>query len=338
MAFRIRNNYEADVGLTYLNYNKTQISKLQQQLATGLRIVRAADDAADLFIADYLKHTYVGLQRGTLNAQYGLAAARVADDALGKIYDILVKIKDKIVAAANARTKDERIQIQSQINEYVRNINEIVKQTEFDGRHFLAGDTFTVQFGSHANQYLIFNGTADNATNGAYIKADAGATGSTKATIEISKQVKEFEAINASVPGATTNAEVYTVNLVSAGGTGGTGSASSGGSTSTEASFDIIVASDYSNIQKSLDNIEKLMTAVDRLRGYYGNIENKLQNIIENNQMMTDNLKEGESKVRNVDYASAMAEFTKMQTIMQANIAAIAQANQIPALVQQLLR
>ena len=103
MAFRILNNYEADLGLTYLSFNKRKLSQVEQQLSTGLRIVRAADDATDMFVADYMKHTYVGIQRGTLNAQYGLAAARIVDDALGKIYDLLVKIKDKVVEAANAK-------------------------------------------------------------------------------------------------------------------------------------------------------------------------------------------------------------------------------------------
>jgi len=315
MAFRIRNNFEADVGLTYLSYNRTRVSKLQQQLATGLRIVRAADDASDLFIADYLRHTHVGLQRGTLNAQYGLAAARIADDALGRIYDILVKIKDKIVEAANARTKEERYQIQSQINEFVRNIAQIVNQTEFDGKKLLKGDSFTVHFGSHADQYIIFNGTVDNGSGGAYINAAAGASGGSAAVIKIASKVTELDKLGGNFEVKLTGSiNAFTIN-VNAQGTG------------------------YSSaIQQSLKNVETLMTAVDRLRGYYGNIENKLQNIIENNQMVTDNLKEAESQVRNVDYASAMAEFNKMRIIMQANIAALAQANQIPQLVQQLLR
>jgi len=80
------------------------------------------------------------------------------------------------------------------------------------------------------------------------------------------------------------------------------------------------------------------MTSVDLWRGYWAGIENKLQNIIENNHVMIDNLKEGESVVRNVDYASAFAEFQKMRVVMQANIATLAQANQIPQLVQQLMR
>jgi len=94
----------------------------------------------------------------------------------------------------------------------------------------------------------------------------------------------------------------------------------------------------FSNAQKSLGEIEGFMSSVDLWRGYWAGIENKLQNIIENNQVMVDNLKEGESVVRNVDYASAFAEFQKMRVVMQANIATLAQANQIPQLVQQLMR
>jgi len=318
MAFRIRNNYEADVGLTYLNYNRTKLSKLEQQLATGLRIVRAADDASDLFIADYLKHTHVGLQRGTLNAQYGLAAARIADDALGKIYDILVKIKDKIVEAANARDAEERYQIQSQINEYVRNIAQIVGQTEFDGRKLLNGDHFIVHFGSHTGQYLVMNGSVASAA-GLAINVQAGSTGTAKAVLGFNKTtLYGLDNLGGGAYAISLGAGVsaLTINVYV---------------TSTDSGYNDL-------IQTAINRVEAYMTAIDRVRGYYGNIENKLQNIIENNQMLIDNMKEAESQVRNVDYASAMAEFTKMQTIMQANIAALAQANQIPQLVQQLLR
>jgi flagellin len=324
MAFRIRNNYEADVGLTYLNYNRTQISKLQQQLATGLRIVRAADDTADLFIADNLKQTYVGLQRGTLNAQYGLAFTRIADDSIGKIYDIFVKIKDKIVEAANSRTEEEREQIQAQINEYARNIAQIVYQTEFDGFRPLNGDPFIVQYGSHKNQYLVINGNKGtdgklyiNKGDGVALSVSAGKDETSPSNFRfvvpnlgmVADKDGEYEAITDSD---------FVIQL-------------------QQATLTIDVT-DLQKIQKSLEETEKFMVSLDKWRGFYGNIENKLQNIIENNQMLVDNMKEAESKVRNVDYASAMAEFNKMRIIMQANISAIVQANQIPQLVQELLR
>ncbi|HIP98422.1 MAG TPA: hypothetical protein EYH37_03560, partial [Aquifex aeolicus] len=251
MAFRILNNYEADVGLTNLYRNRTKLSKLEQQLSTGLRIVRAADDATDLFIADYLKQTHVGLQRGTQNAQYGLAAARIVDDALGKIYDILVKIKDKIVEAANAHTKDERIQAQQQINEYVRNIAQIVKQTEFDGRRLLAGDFYEVHFGSHKDQYLVINGD-DAFGNALTISAKAASNASGAAVLGFNlTAIYGFDVLGGGK---------YQLNITD------------------NTSFSIVVTSNYANIQSSLANIEKLMTAIDKIRGYYAGIENKLQN------------------------------------------------------------
>ena len=321
MAFRILNNYEADVGLTNLYINRTKLSKLEQQLSTGLRIVRAADDATDLFIADYLKHTYVGLQRGTQNAQYGLAAARIVDDSLGRIYDILVKIKDKIVEAANAHTDEERYQAQQQINEYVRNIAQIVNQTEYDGRYLLNGASFEVHFGSHKDQYLVINGSAAGA-KGLAIVASASSQVSNGATLNL----KRGSAATDTIYGVDKLGGNYELKLLSA--------VVSGGLTINVA----VSSNQLSTIEESLENVEKFMTAIDRLRGYYAGIENKLQNIIENNQVMIDNMKEGESLVRNVDYASAMAEFQKMRVVTQANVAALAQANQIPQLVMQLLR
>ena len=313
MAFRIRNNYDADLALTNLNFNKAKLSKIEQELSTGLRIVRAADDATDLFIADNLKQTYVGLERGTQNAQYGLAATRVVDDALGRIYDILVKIKDKIVEAANAHTEEERKQAQQQINEYVRNIAQIVNQTEFDGYKLLAGDSYAVHFGSHMNDFLIVNGNSQGGSSLA-ISAKAGSIASYKANISFNqKTLIGFDYLAGGKYQLDLSISAVTIQVA-------------------------VKNSQLSTVEESLNEVEQLMTNIDQIRGYYAGIENKLQNIIENNQIMTDNLKEGESLVRNVDYASAYAEFQKLQVITQANVPALARANQIPQLVLQLLR
>ncbi len=315
MAFRIRNNYEADVALTNLYANRTKLSQLEQQLSTGLRIVRAADDATDLFVADYLKQTYVGLQRGTMNAQYGLTAARIVDDALGKIYDILVKIKDKAVEAANARTQDERIQAQQQINEYVRNIAQLVHQAEYDGKRILEGDVYHVHFGSHKNETLVINGSALTAAAGLKIVASANAQANGAAHVYFkvgdaaASKIFGYDGITNQAYELTLNQNAFTLDVTN-----------------------------VTGAEATIETVENLMKAIDKIRGYYAGIENKLQNIIENNQMLVDNLKEGESVVRNVDYASAFAEYQKMQVIMQANVAALAQANQVPQLVMQLMR
>jgi len=317
MAFRILNNDEANIGLTNLKRNKRKLSELEQKLATGLRIVRASDDATDLFIADNLKQTYVGLERGTQNAQYGLALSRTVDDALGKIYDILVKIKDKIVEAANSHTDAERKQAQQQINEYVRNIAQIVNQTEFDGFKPLAGDVYTVHYGSHSNEFMILNGSGVGDQTGTRLVAEAGSSADKPANLWLS--VKNNTAVAdkfANYEGIT--GQVYYVQVQQA-----------------TATVNVLT---YSDARKSLEEVEGFMTTIDHWRGVWGALENKLQNIIENNQVMIDNLKEGESKVRNIDYASAFAEFRKMQIVAQANITALAQANQIPQLVLQLLR
>ncbi|WP_456400147.1 flagellin N-terminal helical domain-containing protein [Persephonella sp.] len=77
---------------------------------------------------------------------------------------------------------------------------------------------------------------------------------------------------------------------------------------------------------------------VDTLRSALGSIQINLQAIIDNNDFAAVQTREAESRIRNVDFAKEMSNFTKQQTLMQSGMAMLAQANQLPQLVLQLLR
>ncbi len=77
---------------------------------------------------------------------------------------------------------------------------------------------------------------------------------------------------------------------------------------------------------------------VDSLRSSLGSIQINLQAIIDNNDFSATQTREAESRIRNVDFAKEMSNFTKQQTLMQSGMAMLAQANQLPQLVLQLLR
>lgn len=77
---------------------------------------------------------------------------------------------------------------------------------------------------------------------------------------------------------------------------------------------------------------------VDSLRSALGSIQINLQAIIDNNDFAAVQTREAESRIRNVDFAKEMSNFTKQQTLMQSGMAMLAQANQLPQLVLQLLR
>jgi len=90
--------------------------------------------------------------------------------------------------------------------------------------------------------------------------------------------------------------------------------------------------------ERALLITKKAMQYVDRLRSDIGAVMNNLQSIFDAQKVAYDNTKEAENVIRNTDYAEEMTNFTKLQIKMQSTMAMLAQANQMPQLVLQLLR
>jgi len=90
--------------------------------------------------------------------------------------------------------------------------------------------------------------------------------------------------------------------------------------------------------EKAIANIDNLIKKVDQLNAKIGSYQIEFEKIITNNESQRINVKEAESRIRNVDFAKEMSEFTRNQILMQSGTAMLAQANQLPQLVLQLLR
>lgn len=84
--------------------------------------------------------------------------------------------------------------------------------------------------------------------------------------------------------------------------------------------------------------VKKALQRVDLVRAQIGAVMNNLQSILDAQKVALDNTREAENVIRNTDYAEEMTNFTKLQIKMQSSIAMLAQANQLPQLVLQLLR
>jgi len=92
------------------------------------------------------------------------------------------------------------------------------------------------------------------------------------------------------------------------------------------------------NAEFTLKLVNAIIKKVDKQRANLGSIQINLETIIQNNEFSSVQQREAESRIRNVDFAKEMANFTKQQTLMQSGMAMLAQANQLPQLVLQLLR
>lgn len=120
-------------GNRMLGTSTQKIRKSTEKLSSGYRINRAADDAAGLAISEKMRGQIRGLDRGTENVEDGISLVQTADGALAEVSDMLHRIKELSVQAANdTNTKEDREDIQLEINEIIHEVDRIGNTTEFN--------------------------------------------------------------------------------------------------------------------------------------------------------------------------------------------------------------
>lgn len=108
--------------------------KSMEKLSSGYKINRAADDAAGLAISEKMRRQIRGLNQGTENMQDGISLVQVADGALAEVQEMLQRMTELSVKAANGTNTDEdRQYIQQEIQQLSNEINRIGKTTSFNG-------------------------------------------------------------------------------------------------------------------------------------------------------------------------------------------------------------
>jgi flagellin len=157
MGLRINTNINAMYSINNLNNTNNKLSQSLNRLSTGLRITKAADDSAGMTIADGLKLQATNLGQAINNGNNATKLIQIADMALQKSIDIVGTIAQKATQAANAtEDSDSRAALQSDINKYIEELNNIATTTSYKGVNLLDG-TFTnklVHVGAYMNQTL----------------------------------------------------------------------------------------------------------------------------------------------------------------------------------------
>ncbi|NYJ06415.1 flagellin [Petropleomorpha daqingensis] len=124
-----------------LQRTSSALEQSQRRLATGLRITRAADDAAGLGISEGLKSQIGGMSRAVRNAQDGVSVLQIADGALGNQTTILQRMRDLAVQAGNDAVLDldARTNVQAELNQLGDQLDTIAARTAFNGVNLLDG-------------------------------------------------------------------------------------------------------------------------------------------------------------------------------------------------------
>jgi len=167
MASTINTNINSLNAQRNLNTSQMSLATSMQRLSSGLRVNSAKDDAAGLAISERMNTQVRGLTVGARNSNDGISLAQTAEGALGKVGDMLQRIRELAVQAGNAtNSAADRTALQAEVRQLTDEVDRVAKQTTFNGTKILDGSFSGAVFQVGAN-------SGDNITVGALVNTTA---------------------------------------------------------------------------------------------------------------------------------------------------------------------
>ncbi len=156
----INHNVNAMIAYRNIMINGALAGKAMERLASGMRINRASDDPAGLAISEKMRAQIRGLEMASRNVQDGISMIQVAEGGVKEIQSMLQRMRELAVQAANGtNSPEDRKNIQDEIDQLTRGIDDIANGTEFNTIKLLnanAADAGEVklQIGANEGQFL----------------------------------------------------------------------------------------------------------------------------------------------------------------------------------------
>jgi flagellin len=361
-----------------LGANQNDMSNSMEKLSSGLRINRAGDDAAGLAISEKMRGQIRGLEQSNRNAQDGVSLIQTAEGALNETHSILQRMRELSVQSSNdTNNGTDRGEIQKEVDQLSQELNRISDNTEFNTQNLLDG-TFTGKIHIGANQGQNMEISINNMSAGALGASEVDTAGTATVDTDIELTNNTGQAVNLVIadPGTTgslstafdegsntltvtlghngTNAsstKSEVIDAINGSGkleaaitTGEDDTATAGAVASAPvaaATFDATKGIDVSTQESADAAITTLNNAIQNVsaeRSKLGAYQNRLDHTINNLGTSAENLQSAESRIRDVDMAKEMMEMTKNNILSQASQSMLAQANQQPQSVLQLLQ
>ncbi len=157
MGLRINTNIAAVNTSRILRRNTLDLTKTLERLSSGLRVNRAADDAAGLAIAEGFRSIVRGSEVAQRNSQDGISLVQTTEGALSEASNILQRIRELAVQAANGtNSTTNRASLDGEVQQLLQQIDDIATDSEFNGIRVLSsGQTVTIQAGPQPGQALV---------------------------------------------------------------------------------------------------------------------------------------------------------------------------------------
>ena len=195
----------------------TDIAKNTEKLSSGYRINRAADDAAGLSISEKMRKQIRGLSQASENSQHGVSFVQIADGALTEVHDMLDRMVELTVQAANGTNSSfDRSAIQKEIDQLTKEINRVQETTQFNKIPVFSENGHSPDEGIYTSN--ILSAATLDVGGSTYTFAYIDSTGNTAATTEstatgkvnfgLNKDFADF-VVNAASSAASKIADAY---------------------------------------------------------------------------------------------------------------------------------
>jgi flagellin len=393
-----------------LNASGASLATSVARLSSGLRVNSAKDDAAGLAISERFNTQVRGLTVAARNANDGISLSQVAEGALGKIGDVLQRMRELAVQAGNAtNSASDRAALQAEVRQLIDEVDRVAKQTTFNNRKILdgsfsgavfqvganSGDTVTLgalvdtratQLSDTVYAYSRVTGinptgitdiseitspTALQITDGTQTfdlgpikQASTGAerlgqiveainrkTVDTGVTAYLTRNDQglyqlDFMSSKTDTNGDATSLTLSGVTADNFGTTGGvvgvfgdTFAQLSSTSTTTDAiGIDTLTVATQRDAWIALKKIDSAIDQVNSARGDLGALQSRFESTVSNVEIQIENLAAARGRIVDADFAKETANLARTQILQQAGTAMVAQANQLPNQVLQLLQ
>jgi flagellin len=279
----INHNISAMFANRMLGIQNNRVGDNIEKLSSGLRINKSADDASGLAVSEKLRSQIRGLNQADRNLQNGVSFVQTTEAYLQETQDILHRLRELSVQAANGvYTDEDRMQIQVEVSQLIDEINRVASHAQFNGMNMLTG-----AFAQDSDRIMQF---------------------------QVGANMDQSE-------------RVYV----------GTMTAQALGIQAAQGTTDTISISTPEGANRSVGVLDAALKVVSKQRADLGAYQNRFEMASVGVATAAENLQAAESRIRDVNMASAMVEYVKDQILVQAGTAMLAQANTQPQGVLQLL-
>ena len=278
-----------------------ELKQAMERLSSGKKINSAADDAAGFAIAERMTAQIRGLNMATKNANDGLSMLATVENATNDVTDMLQRIRELAVQAANdTNSVEDRTFLQTEVNSLLQEINRVATQTIYNNKVVLDGNLAgNFQVGTEKGQTISFDIKS--------IDTDA---------LELTNLDDSDD------PTFATGTYVIDADAAS-------------NQTGTAGAISILTATDATN---SLEKISAALEQVAGNRAVYGALQNRLEYTVSNLMNVAEFTTSARSRIEDADFAAESARLAKAQVLQQTGTAMLAQANAAPQLALQLIR